>query len=33
MAYQIMINDLAELAKYHWGFIIIDKDHRLKNID
>ena len=31
--YQIVINDRAELAKYHWGFIVVDEGHRLKNID
>ncbi len=31
--YQIIINDRAELAKYHWGFIVVDEGHRLKNID
>ncbi|KAI0643363.1 SNF2 family N-terminal domain-containing protein [Trametes meyenii] len=31
--YQIIINDRAELSKYHWGFIVVDEGHRLKNID
>ncbi|RPD67724.1 hypothetical protein L226DRAFT_496368 [Lentinus tigrinus ALCF2SS1-7] len=31
--YQIVINDRAELARYHWGFIVVDEGHRLKNID
>ncbi|KAH9914362.1 SNF2 family N-terminal domain-containing protein [Epithele typhae] len=31
--YQVVINDRAELAKYHWGFIVVDEGHRLKNID
>ena len=31
--YQVVINDRAELAKYHWGFIVVDEGHRLKNFD
>ena len=31
--YQLVINDRAELARYHWGFIVVDEGHRLKNID
>ena len=31
--YQIIINDRAELSHYHWGFIVVDEGHRLKNID
>nr|VWO94954.1 Uncharacterized protein [Ganoderma boninense] len=31
--YQMIINDRAELARVHWGFIVVDEGHRLKNID
>ncbi len=31
--YQMIINDRAELSNYHWGFIVVDEGHRLKNID
>ncbi|KAI1793755.1 SNF2 family N-terminal domain-containing protein [Ganoderma leucocontextum] len=31
--YQIIINDRAELSHYHWGFIVVDEGHRLKNMD
>ncbi|KAM5545483.1 hypothetical protein V8D89_000521 [Ganoderma adspersum] len=31
--YQMIINDRAELSRYHWGFIVVDEGHRLKNID
>ncbi|PIL34554.1 hypothetical protein GSI_03332 [Ganoderma sinense ZZ0214-1] len=31
--YQMIINDRAELSRFHWGFIVVDEGHRLKNID
>ena len=29
--YDMVINDRVHLAKYHWGFIVVDEGHRLKN--
>ena len=31
--YDIIIKDRAHLARYPWGFIVVDEGHRLKNMD
>lgn len=31
--YEMIIKDRAHLLNYHWGFIIVDEGHRLKNLD
>lgn len=31
--YEMVIKDRAHLVNYHWGFIIVDEGHRLKNLD
>lgn len=31
--YDIIINDRTHLARYPWGFIVVDEGHRLKNMD
>jgi len=31
--YDIIIKDRAYLARYPWGFIVVDEGHRLKNMD
>lgn len=31
--YEMIIKDRRALSKFHWGFIVVDEGHRLKNID
>jgi len=31
--YDIIIKDRTHLARYPWGFIVVDEGHRLKNMD
>lgn len=31
--YEMIIKDRIHLAKYNWGYIIVDEGHRLKNLD
>jgi ATP-dependent DNA helicase len=31
--YEILMRDRVHLAKYHWGYIVVDEGHRLKNFD
>lgn len=31
--YEMIIKDRAHLARYRWGFIVVDEGHRLKNMD
>lgn len=31
--YDIIIKDRVHLARYPWGFIVVDEGHRLKNMD
>ncbi|TFY53841.1 hypothetical protein EVG20_g9948 [Dentipellis fragilis] len=31
--YEIIIKDRQYLAKYNWGYIVVDEGHRLKNMD
>ncbi|KAA1473299.1 hypothetical protein DENSPDRAFT_866013 [Dentipellis sp. KUC8613] len=31
--YEIIIKDRQHLAKYNWGYIVVDEGHRLKNMD
>ncbi|THU99120.1 hypothetical protein K435DRAFT_777107 [Dendrothele bispora CBS 962.96] len=31
--YEMIIKDRAHLAKYDWGYIVVDEGHRLKNLD
>ncbi|KAH7886551.1 SNF2 family DNA-dependent ATPase [Phlebopus sp. FC_14] len=31
--YEIIIRDRAQLAKYNWGYIVVDEGHRLKNLN
>ncbi|TFY65079.1 hypothetical protein EVJ58_g2214 [Rhodofomes roseus] len=30
--YEMLMRDRAYLAEYHWGFIVVDEGHRLKNM-
>ncbi|KAF9232388.1 SNF2 family N-terminal domain-containing protein [Melanogaster broomeanus] len=31
--YEIIIRDRSHLAKYNWGYILVDEGHRLKNLN
>ncbi|KIK97821.1 hypothetical protein PAXRUDRAFT_824545 [Paxillus rubicundulus Ve08.2h10] len=31
--YEIIIRDRPDLAKYNWGYIVVDEGHRLKNLN
>jgi ATP-dependent DNA helicase len=31
--YEILMRDRPHLARYHWGYIVVDEGHRLKNFD
>ena len=31
--YEIIIKDRVHLARYNWGYIVVDEGHRLKNLD
>jgi ATP-dependent DNA helicase len=31
--YEMIIRDRAHLAKYSWGYIVVDEGHRLKNLN
>ena len=31
--YEMIIKDRVHLAKYNWGYIVVDEGHRLKNLD
>ena len=31
--YEIIIKDRVHLAKYNWGYIVVDEGHRLKNLN
>jgi ATP-dependent DNA helicase len=31
--YELIIKDRVHLARYPWGFIVVDEGHRLKNMD
>ncbi|KZT65643.1 hypothetical protein DAEQUDRAFT_768699, partial [Daedalea quercina L-15889] len=31
--YEMLMKDRAYLAAYHWGFIVVDEGHRLKNMN
>jgi ATP-dependent DNA helicase len=31
--YEILMRDRSHLAPYHWGYIVVDEGHRLKNFD
>ena len=31
--YEMIIKDRDELAKYRWGFVVVDEGHRLKNME
>jgi ATP-dependent DNA helicase len=31
--YEMIINDRFHLARYNWGYIVVDEGHRLKNLD
>ena len=31
--FEMIIKDRTHLAKYNWGYIVVDEGHRLKNID
>ncbi|KAH7926002.1 hypothetical protein BV22DRAFT_1063947 [Leucogyrophana mollusca] len=31
--YEMIIKDRAHLARYNWGYIVVDEGHRLKNLD
>jgi len=31
--YEIIIKDRLHLAKYDWGYIVVDEGHRLKNLN
>jgi ATP-dependent DNA helicase len=31
--YEILMRDRPHLARHHWGYIVVDEGHRLKNFD
>lgn len=31
--YEMIIKDRVHLARYNWGYIVVDEGHRLKNLD
>jgi ATP-dependent DNA helicase len=31
--YEMIIKDRLYLSKYHWGYIVVDEGHRLKNLN
>jgi ATP-dependent DNA helicase len=31
--YEMIIKDRTHLANYHWGYIVVDEGHRLKNLN
>lgn len=31
--FEIVMKDRAELSMYHWGFLVVDEGHRLKNME
>ena len=31
--YEMIIKDRVHLAKYKWGYIVVDEGHRLKNFN
>jgi ATP-dependent DNA helicase len=31
--FEMVIKDRVHLAKYEWGFVVVDEGHRLKNMD
>lgn len=31
--YEMIIKDRVHLAKFNWGYIVVDEGHRLKNLD
>ena len=31
--YEMIIRDRVHLARYNWGYIVVDEGHRLKNLD
>lgn len=31
--YEMIIRDRSHLARYDWGYIVVDEGHRLKNLD
>lgn len=31
--YEMIIKDRLHLARYNWGYIVVDEGHRLKNLD